>query len=415
MKKVLIIANQYPPMGGSGVQRSCKFVKYLREFNYEPIVLTREVSKGVLDYSLLDDVPEHEIYRTKAYDYTQWPGVLSLLGKVITRTVMIPDADYTWSVKTYKQAVEIIEQEQIDIIYSTSFPYSDHLLAAKLKERFPSLPWVVDFRDEWTKNPYIMDKNYSSYRKNKEKQMETMVINGCDQFITNTSFMLDNFLEDYQQLKTKSHVIPNGYDDSDFNSLSKEYEYKDVFRITYAGAMYGRRRPDKIFEALGNLIKTQQINKQQIQLRLIGDMNLSVIDQLVKSYGLDQVVTTEAYLPHKEAIEALVESDVLLLLIGEGKGAKNFASGKIFEYINCQRPILAVVPSEGAAANIVRETESGVICETSSVSEIESGILKLYKEWEQQSLIKEPNWEEIKKYHRRELTASLAGIFDLWS
>jgi len=141
-------------------------------------------------------------------------------------------------------------------------------------------------------------------------------------------------------------------------------------------------------------------------------MKFDVIGQFIKEYKLEQIVTTEGYLLHKDAIAALGESDVLLLLIGDGIGAKNFASGKIFEYINCNRPILGVVPRIGAAADIIRETKAGVICETSSISEIEAGILSLYEDWKNKNLIKEPNWEEIRKYHRRELTASLGSIFD---
>lgn len=412
MKKVLIIANQYPPMGGSGVQRSCKFVKYLRDFNYEPVVLTREATKGLLDYSLLDDVPKHEIYRTKAYDYTEWPGVLSILGKIITRTVMVPDADYVWSVKTFDQAVDIIEKEKIDILYTTSFPYSDHLLGAKLKERFPEIPWVVDFRDEWTKNPYIMDKNYSFSRVNREKAMETMVVDKCDKFITNTSYMLDNFLEDYQQLANKSFVIPNGYDDSDFAALDSNYTYKDTFTITYAGAMYGRRKPDKVLKAIRNLIDQNIIDPKVFRLKLIGAMDVNKINGYLDTYKLKDIVSLSDYLPHKEAIEQLSYSDVLLLLIGEGKGAKNFASGKIFEYINCNRPILAIVPKIGAAADIVRETKAGIVCETSSLEEITDGIARLYQNWCQKELIKETNEEAIKMYHRKELTRRLASIFD---
>ncbi len=115
-------------MGGSGVQRSCKFVKYLHEFGYEPVVLTREMNHGLMDNSLFDDLPDHKIYRTKAYDLTEWPGPLSLVGKAISRKLLIPDGDYFWSVASFEKAIEIVEKDDIDIIYTTSYPYSSHLL-----------------------------------------------------------------------------------------------------------------------------------------------------------------------------------------------------------------------------------------------------------------------------------------------
>lgn len=411
MKKVLLIANQYPPLGGPGVQRSCKFVKYLRDFEYEPVVLTRVADKGILDHTLLDDVPKHQIYRTKSYDFTQWPGPLALIGKVVTRA-MVPDADYVWSVKSFDQAVEIIEKEKIDILYTTSFPYSDHLLGAKLKERFPKLPWVVDFRDEWTQNPYILDKNYKAKRATKEKEMEAMVASKCDKFIANTTFMLDNFLMDYPQLKSKSFVITNGYDDSDFADTDPTYKYKDTFTITYGGAMYGRRKPDKLFKAVRNLIDQKLIDPSKFRMKLIGGMDFNKINGYLDTYKLKELVRLSDYLPHKEILKELSLTDVLLLLIGEGKGAKSFASGKIFEYINSNRPILAVVPEVGAAADIIRESNSGVVCEQSSVEAIMAGVLELYQRWENKNLIMDIDQEAIKKYHRKELTRNLASIFD---
>ncbi len=412
MKKVLIIANQYPPMGGSGVQRSAKFVKYLPDFQYQPLVLTREMSKGLLDQSLFDDLPDHEIYRTKAYDFTQWPGFLALAGKAVARKILIPDGDYFWSVFSFDKAVKIIEEEKIDIIYSTSYPYSGHLLGMRLKKRFPHLPWVVDFRDEWTKNPYIIDMNLSKYRMNKEKSMEKKVIELCDAFITNTRYMLDNFLEDYPELDKKSYVIPNGFDDSDFSSFDTSYFYRDTFRLTYAGAMYGRRKPTKLFEAVKRLVDQGKVDIHDLHIRLIGAMDVSRIKGYIDASKLGDIVTIEDYLPHKQAIEALTESDVLLLIIGEGKGAKNFASGKIFEYINCRRPILGIVPEEGAAADIIRETESGIVCETSSVEAIEKGLLSLYEDWKNKRLIREVNMERVNRYHRKNLTSQLAEIFE---
>ncbi len=412
MKKVLIIANQYPPMGGSGVQRSAKFVKYLPDFDFQPVVLTREMSKGLLDQSLFDDLPDHKIYRTKAYDFTQWPGFLSLAGKVIARKIMIPDGDYFWNVFSFDKAVKIIEEEKIDIIYSTSYPYSGHLLGMKLKKRFPHLPWVVDFRDEWTKNPYIIDMNLPKFRMKKEKAMEEKVVSLCDAFITNTRYMLDNFLEDYPDLDKKSYVIPNGFDDSDFSAFDTTYFYKDTFRLTYAGAMYGRRKPTKLFEAVRRLTDAGKVDLKDLHIRLIGAMDVPRIKGYIEDSGLDQVVTMEDYLPHKEAIEALTESDALLLIIGEGKGAKNFASGKIFEYINCHRPILGIVPEEGAAADIIRETQAGIVCETSSVEAIEAGFLALYEDWKHKTLIREVNTKEVNAYHRKNLTSQLVNIFE---
>ncbi len=282
----------------------------------------------------------------------------------------------------------------------------------KTEEKVPTVPWVVDFRDEWTKNPYIIDMKYPRFRMRRERRMESKVAGHCSGFITNTSFMLDNFLKDYPDLAEKSTVIPNGYDDTDFASFNKAYHYGSAFTLTYTGAMYGRRKPDKVFEAVRKLIDMGSIDPKRFRIRLIGGLDRDKIDGFIEEQKLGDIVTLHGYMPHKEAIDMMIQADVLLLLIGKGRGAMNFASGKIFEYINCNRPILAVVPEVGAAANIIRETRSGIVCETSSVDAIAEGILELYQRWENKDLVREPDWEAIGKYHRRELTRQLASAFD---
>lgn len=412
MKRILIIANQYPPMGGSGVQRSGKFCKYLPHFGFEPIVLTRTTDKGLMDKSLLLDMGNHKIIRTKAYDFTQLPGVFKLSGKVIAKFLMVPDGDYWWYKNAVKKARKLIKEEKIDIIYSTSYPYSDHLLGLKLKKIFPDIPWIVDFRDEWTKNPYILDMNYPKLRMKIEKNMEEQVINTCDAFITNTSQMLDNFTETYGKLAEKSFVIPNGYDDTDFDQVEQDYIYKDTFRIIYTGSMYGRRRPDKVFKAVRELLDKRILEPDKIELVFIGNMDMPKVTKWIKESDLESQVVCYGYLPHKEAIKKLSEADVLLLLIGEGKGSENFSSGKIFEYINCNRPILGVVPENGAAAQVINQTKSGVICETSSVEAIKNGIQTLYESWLNKQLMFKPDWKEINKYHRKVLTKELSKVIE---
>ncbi len=411
-KNVLLIANQYPPMGGSGVQRTAKFVKFLGDFGYKPIVLTRTVEGVLKDETLMSDLPKHRIYRTKSYDLLNLPGVLKYAGKATNKFLLVPDADIIWSKYSLNKAINIINTEKIDLIYSTSFPYSDHLLALKLKKIFPEIPWVVDFRDEWTANPYILDMNYSARRRKVEKNMETCVVNSCDYFITNTPYMLENFIKLYPELKSKSTVINNGFDSDDFEELDTSYSYKDKFTITYVGSMYGRRRPDKVFEAISDLIISNKIDKDKFLLQLIGKMNADEMKQITHKFGLSENVNLVEYLPHKEAIANLIDSDVLLLLIGEGPGAENFSSGKIFEYINCNRPILAVIPTKGAAADIIRETNSGVISSNSSVNDIKNKILALYTDWDKKQINYNVNRQAVNKYHRRNLTMELAGVFD---
>lgn len=411
-KRVLMIANQFPPMGGSGVQRSVKFAKYLPHFQWEPIVFTRECNKGLMDKSLLNDIPKNlEVIRTKAYDFNVFPKPFNLVGKLISRKMLIPDGDKIWYEKNKKILLDYIKNNKIDALYTTSYPYSDHLLGLYIKKHLPDLPWIVDFRDEWCNNPYILDMGYSNRRMKKERIMEKEVVTMCDYFITNTPFMLKNFIKDYD-IEHKSYVIPNGYDEEDFIGLDKEYNKSDKLIITYSGSMYGRRKPDYFLQSINELIEEDKINKNDIIIRFIGNIPSKKINEINDNFSLEGIVNYLPYMPHKESIEKLIESDILLLIIGEGKGAENFYSGKIFEYMNTNRAILALVPEKGVAAQVIKETQTGYISEMTDVNKIKKLIQDIYNGWKNNNMDLQPNWDKIKTFERKELTKNLAKILD---
>lgn len=411
-KRVLMIANQFPPMGGSGVQRSVKFAKYLPDFEWEPIVFTRECNKGLMDESLLQDIPKNlNVIRTKSYDLNELIKPLNLAGKFISRKVLIPDGDRIWYEKNKKILLDYVKNNEIDAIYTTSYPYSDHLLGLYVKKHMPSLPWIVDFRDEWCNNPYILDMGYSKGRMKKERKMERDVVTMCDYFITNTPLMLKNFLKDYT-IKEKSYIIPNGYDEEDFTNLNKDYVKTDKLIITYSGSMYGRRKPDYFLQSIKELIDEEKINKNDILIRFIGNIPIKKINEINDTFSLDGIVKYLPYMPHKESIQKLIESDILLLIIGEGKGAENFYSGKVFEYMNTNRPILALVPNNGVAADVIRETRTGYISEMTDIKRIKELIVKIYNDWKNNDINLQPNWDKVKTFERQELTKELAKILD---
>jgi len=139
MEKVLIVANEFPPMGGAGVQRTTKFVKYLPKFGYEPIVITKEHVSDLTDSTLLEDLPkELKIYRLKPYDTVNRKGFLRLPFKFIGTRLLSPDSEYFWYYFNKDKVAEIIKKENINIIYTTSFPYSSHLVGLYIKRLFPS-------------------------------------------------------------------------------------------------------------------------------------------------------------------------------------------------------------------------------------------------------------------------------------
>ena len=412
MEKVLIIANQFPPMGGSGVQRSVKFVKHLRSFGYEPVVFTREITGAkLIDKTLLNDVPQGvNIIRTKAYEPSEMEGILKIPFKIISK-IMIPDSARIWFEKSKKQALKVIQENNIKLIYTTSAPYSDHLLGLYIKRKIPNIKWVVDFRDEWTNNPYTLDNPHNLIRTKIEKNMESQVLLEADYLITNTPVMRDNFIKNNNISGDNFYVIPNGYDEEDFLNMDLTKPNNEKFTMVYTGALYGRRKPDNFFNAIKNLKEKGTIEKNSLKVKLIGNYHKDKLQSQIDSLNLTDDIEIVGYVPHNVCIKYQLSSDALVLIEGSGVGANAFYTGKIFEYMNTKRPVLAILP-DGVAKDLVIESKIGIVANTDNVLEIENIIKQYYEKWKKNSLIFEPDFNIIERFERKRLTKELANIFD---
>lgn len=411
MKKVLILANQFPPMGGSGVQRTLKFVKYLPEFGIEPIVVTKKYNGRLLDETLLEELPKDlKIYRLKAYETVENRSIFRLPIKFIGTRLTPPDGEYFWYYFNRKEVADILKKENIDCIYSTSYPYSGHLLGLYLKRKFPHIKWIVDFRDEWTNNPYYADNFFKKLKYNRERKQETQVTNECDFLIANSKFMLDNFIKDTPKLKKHSTYIPNGYDEEDFLGLINQRDGGEKFVITYTGSLYGKRNLTEFLEGLKIAIEENEVDKEKIEIRLVGNVHKSMAEEYAEKYNLDGKIKTLGYMNHRDSIQMLYNSDILLLIIGKVEGAENFYSGKIFEYIRADREILAIVPEKGAAAEVILETNTGTVVDPDNIKGISEAITNYYRQWENSKINHNPNWDLVEKYSRKSQAGELAKI-----
>lgn len=415
MKKVLMVAYQFAPSGGSGVQRSVKFAKYLPSYGWEPVILTRDADGIKLrDESLMKEIPnDMEIIRTHPCDLTALPGLLSKAGKFIAWKLMIPDGEVLWMRGALKSAMTRLEKGDIDALYTTSYPFSDHLMGLEIKNCFPDMPWVADFRDEWTNNPYYLDKPHSAWRMAKESAMEKQVLSGASHLIANTPVMHRNFIYSNPDLNLDKRmtVIPNGFDPRDFERSMDEIPRNERLTVTYTGSLYGRRKPDTFLEAVGNLVRSGIIQADTLRIRFIGNIKQGPINRMIERNGLVKIVEVIPYMEHEQCIECIQRSDILLLIEG-GKGSDAFYTGKLFEYIQAKKPIFALIPSNGAAANLIRETRTGIVCDWSDIKCIEQGFISLYSYWTNHTLKLNPDEQEIRKYDRFTLTGKLAHILD---
>ena len=433
-KKVLIIAYFFPPIGGGGIQRTIKFVKYLPDFNWEPIVLT--IKNGLWiseDDSLIKDLPKSlKTYRTNCFGiklyfkylskyssntksiYDDW-NILRKINKNILRIIynlLLPDFATGWYFNVKKVGIEIINFNDIDLIYTTSPPFSEHLIGWVLKRKTKK-KWIADFRDSYVSDPNITNDNIGTARRIIRRIYEKKVILNSDLIITATDPIRQDFLNRYHSNIPESKIITitNGFDKTDFENLPK-INRTDKLTITYTGSFQGKRTPYFFLESLILLVRENENMKNNIHIRFIGEFT-QYDKKLFSNTIIKDMIEVVEYVPYKNSLAYQCNSDINLLIISARKeeGGDQIFTGKIFEYIFAGKPIFALVP-DGIAKNLIISEKLGVTADPNDIIEIKSKLLYIYGLWKKKQLSIVPNPDLIKKYERRELTRMLSNSFN---
>ncbi|WP_126429724.1 glycosyltransferase family 4 protein [Brevibacillus marinus] len=444
-KNVLIIAYAFPPIGGGGVPRPLKMAKYLGEFGWNVHVLTVEPRyHATLDHSLLAEVPETvTIHRAKELPLLPKPAQAQPAGERLRAAgppplsvrlkqrvvavlkkakpyLLIPDENILWYPAAVRLGREIMRRERIDVIFSTSGPATDHLIALNLAESFPC-KWIVDFRDPWTQN---MHRSGIAWRERLEERLEARVIRRADAVTTVTAQFAENFREKYGAAIKRLELIYNGFDRADFAGLEPLPRDEGKFRAVYAGIFYQKRNPRLLLEAVKELIDEGLIRREEIQLSFAGVFDYPGYSEnadCVERLGLSDVVEVLGNLPHKEALRLMKSADVLLLVSDVSPDAGAYIPGKLYEYMGVGKPILAL-NMPGEAAEIIRRFRLGRVANPTDKAAIKAAYRELYEAWRAKrqaaggSTAENPSAddfaERVKPYERREQARQLARLMD---
>lgn len=435
MRKVLIIAYYFPPSGGPGVQRVLKFVQYLRDFGWEPVVLTvKDGTFPARDESLLEEIPEGvAIFRTDIFEpyelYRRFTGARKIDGvdvnnlksadagrsltervsEFIRATFFIPDARIGWRRHAVREGLRIIREEGIDAIYSSSPPYTCSLIARDLRRK-SNVPWVAGFRDPWT--GFLTTPDRWLIPAKIDRSLERSVFSEADAVDVAWTGIRDDALGKYPELSPdRFHHLPNGFDSNDFPDVSAKDRTDRRFTITYTGSMYGVRTPREFLEAVARLLDSGDIPPEDIRLRFIGRFGEEV-HEMFRSFAYPGLIDVEGYMPHAESIRQLLLSDALLLVVDTTGDSAEIVPGKVYEYIGTGLPVIAVAPESGAIAELMRETGAGLVAHQTNVDGIAANILAVYRHRTGQESPVRPDREAIARYERRNVTGELAQLLD---
>ena len=425
MKKVLIITYYWPPAGGPGVQRWLKFVKYLPEFNIQPIVYCPENPLyPTLDYSFLQEIDskitvlKHPIKEPLRFLSLLFKSKTNILSKggipdskkqslferfllYIRGNFFVPDARVFWVKPSVKYLSSYISKHQIDTIITTGPPHSVHLIGMQLKVKH-KLRWYADFRDPWTDISYHKNLNLTQNTQQKHLKLERQVLNTSDQIIVTSSQTKQLFSKITQK---PISVITNGFDDENVSSISLDSK----FSLTHIGSLFDQRNPTLLWNVLSELIEEFPEFKANFQLVLVGNVSAD-IKASMDSAKLTSFLKIVGSVTHNEAIMYQRKTQVLLLIEANTTEASYIIPGKLFEYINANRPILALGPKQSDIPSILKDTQTGRYFDYENETALKTHILELFENYKTNSLSVAS--KDIERFSRKNCTKQLAEVLN---
>ena len=422
-QKVLIILYYWPPAGGPGVQRWLKFVKYLPEFDIEPIVYCPEnPNYPILDNSLINQVPKgltiikqpiNEPYGlarffSKSSTKNISSGVIpklktqSLLQKLmlfVRGNFFIPDARKNWIKPSVSFLSNYIDKNNINTVITTGPPHSLHLIGLQLKE-ITGINWITDFRDPWTTIGYHKSLKLTKVARKKHVDLENQVLNNTDAIVVTSNDTKNEFA-----LKTDKPItiITNGFD-----SHSVQIKEKDkLFTLSHIGSLLSDRNPKLLWEVLSELKNKDSNFSERFQLNLVGVVSDDVL-QSIYQYGLKEHTNIVGYVSHNEAIKYQLKSQLLLLIEIDSENTKAIIPGKVFEYMSSETPIIAIGPKDSDVSKIIISTNTGTYYNYKQKEALKSALLNYFETYKNENLKTNPIG--LQNYSRKNLTKDLANI-----
>ena len=422
MKRALIITYYWPPAGGPGVQRWLNFVKYLGEFDVEPVVYApQNPHYPILDEDLLQQIPTgvevikqpvKEPYRlagmfskkktrriSSGIISEKSPGIIEKLMLYIRGNYFIPDARVGWVKPSVKFLKDYLKEHSFDTIITTGPPHSLHLIGLQLKE-ISGIRWIADFRDPWTTIHYHKSLRLTKSSEEKHKKLELEVLRKADHIVVTSETTKKEFSEKTDQ---PISVITNGYEVTE--EITPIPDRK--FSLAHIGSLLSERNPVSLWQVLSDLCGENKNFNDDLLIKLVGVVSDEVLRSL-KEFGLNKHFRSEGYVPHKEARQLQHNAQVLLLLEMDKPETRAIIPGKLFEYLAAGRPILAIGPEGSDIAKILDDTGAGSFFNPAQKKELKEKLLELYQAFQQGTL--RIQTVGIERYSRRELTRSLSEI-----
>lgn len=451
-RNVLFIASRFPPVASVGAIRVRKFCKYLREFGWQPVVITgaidaaddadAENARCARDESSSDDLPlDLPIFRLPAH-VDHWPRAATRrfaerLSR-ITRTVGLdadrcydglawriehlwrqlsfPDAGIWRLAAARRLAIDLHRRYRFSAIFSSGMPFSDHLIALAIQDAIRR-PWIADFRDPWIDYVHWAQFNSCGGRL-VARVCERAIVARADRVVSIGPRMNERFRSRYPaRLRGKFRIIRNGFDPGDFakshtttHARDRTPRHGDRFRLVYLGSLYGRRNPATLIHAFQKFLNAHPHAESAARLEFAGRTGPHA--ELISRACNGRTILHHGLLPHRAAIDLMADADALVVLQPDQPGTDIDVSAKIYEYLGANRAILAAIPNEGDAADLLRGFDGVWQAPLEDVESLAERIATIFRRWHDGTLRPERSEAALRPLTRRYQAGQLAALID---
>lgn len=417
-ERVLVVVEEFPATGGSRID---KFVRYLPEAGIEPVVLSPAETVTVDTEQRRRELypPGLVVRRARSIGWSYFTNRFLARGpgsrhyellRVLSypeRALFVPDHMVRWIPLGLVAARRLVRDLGIRVVLTSSPSESCHLLGLALQREFGTR-WIADFRDLWTEKSMLF-RPASRWHDRLVHRLERLVFERADHVIANTPQNLARYLARFD-LAGRVTLIPNGFDPEEAATLpTAPPQPRDAFRLGYAGNIDKHGLPWKMFlDALRGL--ADEVGRERVRLDLCGYCSDEVIDYL-RRQSMEDIVVRHGELPHRQAMRVIAGCDVEVALLYENTSySDSIVPLKLYNYVMLRRPILFVGPVNGAAADIVRDTRTGVVLPPRGAEPIREWMLGSFRSWSRGELRIAPDEAAIARFDARSQTAELARI-----
>lgn len=407
-------------------------VKHLTAYNWQPVVLTvqddyyssftkddnlvNELDRSILVHRTKSLEPKGELAKNiqaSVYGIKKTSVWFEQYGKRILRflyrLMVIPDEHILWIFHAIKAGLDLIQKQDINLIYVTTPPHSAGIIAWILSV-LSRKPLVWDVRDDWVGNPLFDAGPW--HRHQMAKLLETLLVRRAKYVISVTQESITSFGTKYpKQLAEKFAFIPNGYDKQEIESITRHFTHHvtSKLRIVYTGTLGSTRTPIPLFEALQQL-NADRLLEDRLSIDFFGYARQDFIDKS-SLMGLSRIVRFHGFVSREASLQQIIMSDAALLIIPEAEGSRTAIPGKLYEYIGCGKFILALCPIDSAASHLIQHENVGIVVNQYDSSHIRDAIGQLLSMHKEQKLLCFYD-QSLQRFDRFRQAQQLANLFD---